>query len=122
MPSLTSSFVRRFFCIISAGLLLSAGSNLTAQEQAKPAIELGLPFRDNAILQREMPVPVWGWCKPESTVTGTGYFPATANEDERVDEDEDEAAAAVEEADVRAGEGAGRDEGAGARRQCPGPL
>ncbi len=69
MPSLTSSFVHRFFSIISAGLLLSTVSNLTAQEQAKPAIELGLPFRDNAILQREMPVPVWGWCKPDSTVT-----------------------------------------------------
>ncbi len=69
MPSLTSSFLHRFFSIISAGLLLSTVSNLSAQEQAKPAIELGLPFRDNAILQREMPVPVWGWCKPDSTVT-----------------------------------------------------
>lgn len=32
-------------------------------------IELGAPFRDNAILQRERPVPVWGWCKPGATVT-----------------------------------------------------
>ncbi len=61
--------VCRFFSIISAGLLLSFIAPLSAQEQAKPAIELGLPFRDNAILQREMPVPVWGWCKPNSTVT-----------------------------------------------------
>jgi len=34
-----------------------------------PAIELGTPFADNAILQREMPVPVWGWSKPGTKVT-----------------------------------------------------
>lgn len=34
-----------------------------------PAIELGLPFRDNAILQREMEVPVWGWSKPGTKIT-----------------------------------------------------
>lgn len=34
-----------------------------------PAIELGAPFCDNAILQREMPVPVWGWSKPGTAVT-----------------------------------------------------
>jgi len=33
------------------------------------AIELGTPFRDNAILQREMKVPVWGWSKPGTQVT-----------------------------------------------------
>jgi len=38
-------------------------------EQAKPAIELGAPFADNAILQREMSVPVWGWSKPDTTIT-----------------------------------------------------
>ncbi len=37
--------------------------------EALPAVVLGVPFRDNAILQREMPVPVWGWSKPGSTVT-----------------------------------------------------
>lgn len=36
---------------------------------APPAIVLGVPFRDNAILQRDMPVPVWGWGKPGTTVT-----------------------------------------------------
>jgi len=41
----------------------------TAVEKPKPAIELGAPFVDNAILQREMKVPVWGWSKPGTKVT-----------------------------------------------------
>jgi hypothetical protein len=32
-------------------------------------IELGSPFCDNAVLQREMKVPVWGWSKPGVQVT-----------------------------------------------------
>jgi hypothetical protein len=35
----------------------------------KLAIELGAPFCDNAVLQREMKVPVWGWSKPGVEVT-----------------------------------------------------
>ncbi len=34
-----------------------------------PSLELGTPFVDNAILQRQMPLPVWGWSKPEAKVT-----------------------------------------------------
>jgi sialate O-acetylesterase len=33
------------------------------------ALELGAPFVDGAILQREMTVPVWGWTTPGGTVT-----------------------------------------------------
>jgi hypothetical protein len=33
------------------------------------SIELGSPFCDNAILQRNMTVPVWGWAKPKTSVT-----------------------------------------------------
>jgi sialate O-acetylesterase len=40
-----------------------------AAEKPIPAIELGAPFADNAILQREMDVPVWGWSKPGTKVT-----------------------------------------------------
>ncbi len=50
-----------------AALLLLPFQPLFAQDQ--PAIELGAPFCDNAILQREMPLPVWGWSKPGATVT-----------------------------------------------------
>jgi len=38
-------------------------------EQPAPAVELGAPFADNAVLQRDMPVPVWGWCGPGTKVT-----------------------------------------------------
>jgi len=38
-------------------------------ENPAPAIELGAPFSDCAILQRGMPVPVWGWSKPGDKIT-----------------------------------------------------
>jgi sialate O-acetylesterase len=31
---------------------------------AAPALELATPFADNAVLQRDMKVPVWGWANP----------------------------------------------------------
>lgn len=34
-----------------------------------PAIQVGAPFCDNAVLQRDMAVPVWGWSKPGTKVT-----------------------------------------------------
>lgn len=34
-----------------------------------PAIELGAPFGDNAVLQRGMKVPIWGWSSPGTEVT-----------------------------------------------------
>jgi len=33
------------------------------------ALELGSPFTDGAVLQRDRPVPVWGWAKPGEKVT-----------------------------------------------------
>ena len=32
-------------------------------------IELGAPFADNAVLQRQMAVPVWGWSQPGTKMT-----------------------------------------------------
>lgn len=57
-----------FFAILAALLLYPFGS-VVAQDQAEPAIELGAPFLDHAILQRGMPMPVWGWSKPGATIT-----------------------------------------------------
>jgi hypothetical protein len=60
---------RTAFLAITASLLFSSDATLPAREAPELAIELGSPFRDNAILQREMEVPVWGWSKPGTTVT-----------------------------------------------------
>ena len=49
--------------------LASAGAFAFAETKPAPVIELGVPFADNAILQREKEVPVWGWIKPGTSVT-----------------------------------------------------
>ena len=58
---------------LTAFLLLSPLAASAAEDKpaAKPApaIELGAPFSDNAVLQRDMDLPVWGWSKPGTTVT-----------------------------------------------------
>jgi len=69
--------------ILASAFLLSPPPGLMAQEDAEPAaeptgeaiaqaklaIELGAPFCDNMILQRDMDVPVWGWSKPGTEIT-----------------------------------------------------
>jgi len=58
------------FAVLAATLLLSGFAAQAAPEaKPKPAIELGSPFVDSAILQRQMPVPVWGWSKPGTEIT-----------------------------------------------------
>jgi hypothetical protein len=58
---------------LSAALLLTtaslAGPTDTTQAPIPPVIELGVPFRDGAILQRDRKVPVWGWSKPGTEIT-----------------------------------------------------
>ena len=49
-------------------LLMNAAEPTTGDEP-KPAIELAVPFTDNAILQRGKEVPVWGWTQPGAKVT-----------------------------------------------------
>ena len=45
-------------------------SACTIESNANDSIKLGAPFCNNAVLQRGMPVPIWGWAKPriKSTV------------------------------------------------------
>lgn len=65
------------FLTVVGALLLSSialradNAKLTGPSDAvtKPDIELGAPFRDNAVLQREMKLPVWGWSNPGTKVT-----------------------------------------------------
>ena len=42
---------------------------LSGAEVQTQTLELAPPFLDHAVLQRDMPVPVWGSAKPGSTVT-----------------------------------------------------
>ena len=59
--------------VVTAGIAIPPFAAIAAEKptaaKPKPAIELGAPFADNAILQRQMPVPVWGWSKPGSKMT-----------------------------------------------------
>ena len=58
------------FAIIVTTTFSGFAAEIADQEsKPKPAIELGAPFTDNAILQRGMNVPVWGWGKPGTKVT-----------------------------------------------------
>jgi sialate O-acetylesterase len=58
--------------VLFAGSLGIHAANIPVSKDAvkpKPAIELGAPFADNAILQRDMDLPVWGWRQAGTTVT-----------------------------------------------------
>jgi sialate O-acetylesterase len=46
-----------------------AGNDDAAAATGQPALELAPPFADNAILQRQMPAPVWGWAEPGRRIT-----------------------------------------------------
>lgn len=50
-------------------LLTASDAEDRPQAQLGPTIELGAPFTNNAILQCEMDLPVWGWSKPGMRVT-----------------------------------------------------
>ena len=61
-------------CVFITAIMVICGTVCVNGETAKPAIEMGPPFCDNAILQRQMNVPVWGWSDPgtKSTVEFAG--------------------------------------------------
>jgi len=58
---------------LTAALLVAPPATPAAEDKVAvapaPAIELGLPFRDNAVLQRDVEIPVWGWSKPGTKIT-----------------------------------------------------
>ncbi|MFO7820976.1 MAG: sialate O-acetylesterase, partial [Lentisphaeria bacterium] len=67
-----NSIRRKVISVFSVALLLSSINLKAADEESsdsQPAIELGAPFADNAVVQRGMRVPVWGWSKPGTKVT-----------------------------------------------------
>ncbi len=85
----TLSQPSRIRCVTSAGrhilsaLLALSGIliPLARASSSPPSIDdalahrLGAPFRDHAVLQRGLPLPVWGWC-----ATGTRVTVAFANQ------------------------------------------
>jgi len=50
------------------GILLSLSIALATHAAAHP-LELASPFSEHMVLQRELPVPVWGWGEPGAPVT-----------------------------------------------------
>jgi len=53
---------------VSLILTLLLANPLLEHVDAKQELSLGTPFAENAILQREMKVPVWGWSEPGTKV------------------------------------------------------
>ena len=68
LPTKTTALITLTAALLLLPLAASAADKQPAAKPA-PAIELGAPFADNAILQRDMDLPVWGWSKPGTTVT-----------------------------------------------------
>ncbi len=71
----TITTIKRITIGVAAAALLFSSLTINVAAAADPesprelAIKLGAPFCDNAILQRGMTVPVWGWSKPGTKVS-----------------------------------------------------
>jgi sialate O-acetylesterase len=75
----------RFRLTVTAGcfVALIAAWLVTGSELARADVKLPAIFSDHAVLQRDMPLPIWGWAEPgeEVTVTIAGQTKkATADE------------------------------------------
>ncbi|MFT5130291.1 MAG: sialate O-acetylesterase [Rhodothermales bacterium] len=57
---------KTMMAVMTMALLVSAAMSEGARELA---VDLGAPFHDNAVLQRQMKLPVWGWSTPGTAVT-----------------------------------------------------
>ena len=63
------TYLKRPLSVIASFLLLSVVPSIAQPAETK--LELATPFTQNMILQRESPVPVWGFDAPGSKVTVT---------------------------------------------------
>ena len=61
-------FARRMAAIVALAAALAWQPNLAHAESAVNAERLARVFQDNMVLQREKPVPVWGWAKAGTRV------------------------------------------------------
>ena len=63
-------------------LLVVLGLFLTVENGFSTDLRLAQPFQDHMVLQRQMPVPIWGWSDPAKTITvKVGDKSATATSD-----------------------------------------
>lgn len=63
---------RLIILLVLVGVALAGMTPASAENETQlfpPAMKLGAPFADHAVLQHGMPVPVWGWGEPGETVT-----------------------------------------------------
>ncbi|MDP6444137.1 MAG: sialate O-acetylesterase [Pirellulaceae bacterium] len=60
---------KRTIRLAAIGLLMATFCTPRVQAADPRTFELGTPFAEGAVLQRQMPVPIWGWSKPGATVT-----------------------------------------------------
>ena len=66
------------------GQVVLMSAFVAAMPSIAAALELSAVFSDNAVLQRDMPVPVWGWDEPGAEVTvefAAQKVTVTANQD-----------------------------------------
>ena len=52
-------------------LLVVIGFSFSAAAKGADAVTLGQPFTDHMVVQRDRPVPIWGWAAPNTKVTVT---------------------------------------------------
>jgi len=55
--------------LLSLTPLYASGKTSPSDGPRKLVIEMGAPFHDHAVLQRQMSVPVWGWSSPDTKIT-----------------------------------------------------
>ena len=66
-----TSPVRRLAAVVLALSVSALRPAVLAAQDAAPALRLPRLFADGMVLQREVPVPVWGWSAPGARVTVT---------------------------------------------------
>lgn len=64
--AITAGFAFLALCLTAAPL--AAGELPKPESPPELTPRMGLPFGDNAVLQQQMPLPVWGWTLPKAEV------------------------------------------------------
>jgi sialate O-acetylesterase len=65
----TFGFLIAIVLVASLAYAAAPKSVETSDAAITSVLELGVPFRDNAIFQQKMPLPIWGAAQPGATIT-----------------------------------------------------